>query len=259
MWFVSTGSTASPLGSPNSSPTRLGRGSAHTPGEEHRHGDEIFKDDLMTYEINGIKMKVHLRKHPTFSREKIDHFNRVRYGSSADGSHSFNLLPLPQHLVTFIMPDTPAGQMARKPESPLTLSQNQIFDHIMTLTMEEILANDAGAAERARNDLFFYPQPSSPSGSPKQRRRRKTKGATEGDGDGFSQSGKGDCSLLYSSASDSDGESRNRVGVSFRDDAYGVQDEEDDVDEAVLHTDSLQGYDFVRQRRNAASMLQLPK
>lgn len=231
--------------------------------------DDMYRDDLITYEINGVKARVHLRKNPTLSREKIDHFNRVRYGSSADGSSEYTLLPLPEHFIAFITPPTPPGQVTRKPLSPLTLTQREIFDHIMSLSLEEITRSSAGAAERERNEIFFSHQPSETNGAgspPRTRRRRRQQprgaaGGTVGERDGesgFSPMDPLDSTGFFSASEDEEDGKGGRFGVSFRDAAYKVRDEEDDVDAGLEHADSLQGYDFVAKRRNARPTLYLP-
>jgi hypothetical protein len=141
-------------------PSRLSkreRKSIRTPGDEHAHGDDVYQDDIVTYEINGVKSRIHLRKHPTFSREKIEHFNKVRYGSSEEGTSGYNLLLLPRHLVAYITPPPPsAGQPVDPPPSPLTLAQQEIFDHIMSLHNEDILRGEEHTLEDDRNDIFFH-------------------------------------------------------------------------------------------------------
>jgi hypothetical protein len=222
-------------------------------------GDSMFKDDLITYEINGVKTKVHLRKNPTFSREKIEFFNRLRYGSGADGSSSNTLLLLPQCFVTYITPKTLSGQVAQHPPSPLTLPQKEIFDHIMSLSMEELTYSAADLTQRDRNDMFLN-APSSPSAKP--RRQRKKKNGTAGsslEDSGFSPLGKESLAEFTLGSDEEGGGMGSRFGVSFKDDAYGVKDDEDEADGGGMHTDTLQGYDFTKpKRRNAATLVALP-
>lgn len=258
MYFILLLGT-SPMGSPFSSPARrTGRKSAYTPGEEHWQGDDLFKDDLMTYEIDGVKTKVHLRKHPEMSRQKIDHFNRVRYGSTADGTSSYNLLLLPQYFVDHITPITAPGQVTQKPPSPLVLSQQEIFDKIMSLSLEQLFFTAGNVAERERNELFFNPQ--SPSNSPQRQRRNRKKRFEGHEDDAFSPSGKDGSLAEFSRITEEDGlASTSRYGVSFKDEIYHPRDvekdredenEEGERDEGAA-AESLQAYDFVKKRRNA--------
>lgn len=209
-----------------------------TPGEEHEIGDDLFNDDLVTYEINGIKTKVHLGKHPTFSREKIDCFNRLRYGTCEDGTSANNLLLLPQHFVPLITPPTLPGQLTQKPPSPLVLTQNQIFDHVMSLSEDQLKQGAERTLEIERNEIFFHHvEPS----SPKHTRTRKNKSKpTTGVNEESDQSLSADELGFHDSASDT------KFTVSFKDDVYGVRDDEDLVDEAMQHENSLQGYDFIK-------------
>jgi hypothetical protein len=220
----------------------------------------MFKDDLITYEINGIKTKVHLRKNPTYSREKIEFFNRMRYGSSADGTSTNTLLMLPQCFVAYITPKTLQGQVAQHPPSPLTLPQKEIFDHIMGLSMEELMYNAGDVAQRDRNDMFLN-APSSPA-SPKRRHRKKKGGTGQSslDESGFSpmrRESLGEFTL----GSDEEGAAGSKFGVSFKDDVYSVKVDEDEAGQAGgggLHLDTLQGYDFTKpKRRNAATLVAL--
>jgi hypothetical protein len=213
-----------------------------TPGEEHELGDDLFGDDLLTYEINGVKTRVHLRKHPNISRGKIDQFNKIRYGSSEEGTSGCNLLLLPHHFVPLITPATLPGQVTQKPPSPLVLTQNEIFDHIMSLSEQELRNHDGRPAKADRNEMFFRPDnPSSPKSPQRQRKKKVQLDATSGSESGMVMMG--------------DLKDVIRFGVSFKDDAYGVQDDEDLVDDAILHDDNLQKYDFIKQRRGGVTKL----
>lgn len=212
-----------------------------TPGEEHEIGDDLFNDDLVTYEMNGVKTKVHLRKHPTFSREKIDCFNRLRYGASEDGTSAHTLLQLPQHFIPLITPPTLPGKPAPKPPSPLVLTQNQIFDHVMSLSEEQLKQGVERTIEAERNAIFFnHVEATAASPKATRRRRKKTKAAA-------SLNEESDQSLTGDDLGFRDSVSDARFSVSFKDDVYGVKDDEDMVDEAMQHENSLQGYDFLRQ------------
>ena len=210
----------------------------------------------MTYEIEGVKTKVHLRKHPEMSRQKIDHFNRVRYGSTADGTSAYNLLLLPQYFVEHITPITAPGQVLQKPASPLVLSQHEIFDKIMSLSVQQLFFNAGNVAERERNELFFNPLPASPT-SPNRQRRNRNKRQDGLEDSAFSPSGKAGSLAEFSHITDEDGlGSTSRFGVSFKDDIYHVQSDEEEDKEKVGEAGgagalSLQAYDFPKKRRNA--------
>jgi hypothetical protein len=250
--------TLSPVGSP--SPSKHGRKGADTPGEDW-DVDSMFKDDLITYEINGVKTKVHLRKNPTYSREKIEFFNRLRYGSSAEGTSSNTLLMLPQCFVAYITPKTLPGQVTQLPPSPLTLPQKEIFDHIMSLSMEELSYNAGDVAQRDRNDLFLN-MPVSPT-SPKRRHRKKRGGTglSSLDESGFSPMGQEGLGEFTLGSDEEGGGGGSRFGVSFKDDVYSVKvddNEEGHAGGVGLHLDTLQGYDFTKpKRRNAATLVAL--
>lgn len=216
-----------------------------TPGEVHETNDDLFDDDQITYEIDGIKTKTRLRKNPHISREKIDHFNEVRFGVTHEGTNSCNLLLLPSHFIPLITPPTLPGQVTQKPPSPLVLTQKQIFDHIMSLDADKLFRQSERLAEADRNAIFF--RIGNPP-SPKSFRQRKKKVQLNALNTINSISADStDSPLMMGSLSMS--EKTNHFGVSFKDDVYGVQDDEDAVDEAILHDDSLQKYDFIKQRR----------
>lgn len=224
-------------------------GGRRTPGEEHEVTDDLYDDDQITFEIDGVKTKTRLRKNPHISREKIDHFNHVRFGVSHEGTNICNLLLLPGHFIPFITPPTLPGQVTQKPPSPLVLTQKEIFDHIMSLDAHQLFQQSERQAAADRNDIFFrIGNPPSPK-SFRQRKKKvqlntlTTMNSISGDS--------ADSPLLLGSLSMS--EKTNPFGVSFKDDVYGVQDDEDVVDEAILHDDSLQKYDFIKQRRGGVT------
>lgn len=220
-----------------------------TPGEEHELRDDLFNDDLVTYEINGVKTKVHLGKHPTFSREKIDCFNRLRYGTSEEGTSDNTLLLLPQHFIPLITPPTQPGQLAQKPPSPLVLTQNQIFDHVMSLTEEQLKQGVERTIEADRDAIFFHHVEASTAKAAREaareaaraRKRRAKASASLNLGNEES-----DQSLSADEMGFKDSTSDLRFTVSFRDDMYGMRDDEDLVDDALQHENSLQGYDFIK-------------
>ena len=222
-----------------------------TPGEDHELGDDLFGDDLVTYEINGIKTKVHLGKHPTFSREKIDCFNRLRYGTSEEGTSAHNLLLLPQHFVPLITPPTQPGQLAQKPASPLVLTQNQIFDHVMSLSEEQLKQGVEHSIEADRNEIFFHHVEAAAAKTAREAAReaaraRKKRAKASAANLGNEES---DQSLSADEMGFKDSAADLRFTVSFKDDVYGVRDDEDLVDDAMQHENSLQSYDFIKQAK----------
>lgn len=210
-----------------------------TPGEQHEESDDLFGDDMVTYEIDGVKTKIHLRKHPDISREKIDIFNKIRFGSSEEDTVSCNLLLLPSHFIPLITPPTLPGQVTQKPPSPLELNQTQIFKHIMSLDEHQLRPHGERQAGADRNDIFF--RLGNPP-SPKSLRQRKKKVQLNMN----STSASDDSPMMMG------GIDLNKFGVSFKDDLYGVQDDEDIVDEAILNDGSLQTYDFIQHQRRGA-------
>ena len=211
--------------------------SVRTPGDHLELGDDLFGDDLLTYEIDGIKTRVHLNKRPEISREKVEHFNRVRHGSSVDGSSAYNLLLLPKHFIPLITPPTLPGQVLQKPPSPLVLTQRQMFDHIMSLSVDELLRASELSAEAERNNLFFHHE--SPPFSPQQRSGMM-------DSTGSLQSGSLKGSLDSTGGSFRVGSPSGKAGVSFRDEVYGLKDDEDIEDGGGA---SLQNYDFIKSKK----------
>ena len=290
------------IGSPNiGSPIARYRGThTHAPGTAHTQEDNLYKDDLMTYEINGIKTKVHLRKNPQLSREKIDHFNRIRYGSSSDGSDTHNLLLLPSYFVSYLTPPTLPGQITQSPISPLELNQTQIFDYIMSKSIEELVFTTENSIQRERNEMFFDPL-CSPISSPtastgggaaqRRRNRRNRISSSQNEDSLYSPSklssadeftylsddergirggivsqegrergggrGKGSGTNVWNDQAKAGeglaGIKMNRFGVSFKDQVYTVEDEEDLVDHAVTagtEKNNLQNYDFVKTKKH---------
>lgn len=138
----------------------------HTPGERLEQLDDLFLDDLLTYELDGKMHKTNTRKHPEISKTKIELFNRVRYGSSETGSTIANLLQLPNCCLSiFIIPQTtdPEEQPPSKPKSPTAVDQRALFAHIMALSEQQLVVREAQTPEQERNSLFLFADHSSSS------------------------------------------------------------------------------------------------
>jgi hypothetical protein len=130
----------------------------HTPGEQLEQLDDLFLDDLLTYELDGKMHKTNTRKHPKISKAKIELFNRVRYGSSETGSTIANLLQLPTCCLSiFVAPQTGLpGEQPPKPKSPTLVDQRALFAHIVALSDEQLVVRETQTPEQERNSLFLF-------------------------------------------------------------------------------------------------------
>ena len=233
---------------------------AKTPGERNEELDRFFNDNLITYEINGKFTKINTKKHPNVSKLKIDYFSKVRYGSSVEGTSQCTLLLLPRHIQHGLInpPDltdtsgTKAHLQAAK-RSPLVVTQQQLFDHIMSCAEYELMG-PVQHAETDRpefQDLFLHTVGtgggSSPGSSPT-RDKAKQGAGQPGQPEQPGRPGK-----------------LNRFGYSEKDDVYGFADASDKVAESGMrlhsggHDDAfdsadeqelanLQEYSFPRRR-----------
>lgn len=129
----------------------------HTPGEQLEQLDDLFLDDLLTYELDGKMHKTNTRKQPNISKAKIELFNRVRYGSSETGSTIANLLQLPTCCLSiFVVPHTGLpGEQPPKPKSPTSVDQPALFAHIVALSDEQLVVRETQTPEQERNSLFL--------------------------------------------------------------------------------------------------------
>jgi len=130
----------------------------HTPGEQLEQLDDLFLDDLLTYELDGKMHKTNTRKHPKISKAKIELFNRVRYGSSQTGSTIANLLQLPTCCLSiFVVPHTGLpGEQPPKPKSPTSVDQRTLFAHIVALSDDQLVVRETQTPEQERNSLFLF-------------------------------------------------------------------------------------------------------
>ncbi len=102
---------------------------------EHIEEDEdlIFRDHIVTYEINGKKYRNNAEKNPLITKYKIALFDELRYGSLESGTSSDHLLPVPMFIQKRIVPD-----LENLPPTPSELTQQQIFDIIVECNESEL-------------------------------------------------------------------------------------------------------------------------
>ena len=139
----------------------------HTPGEQLEQLDDLFLDDLLTYELDGKMHKTNTRKHPKISKAKIELFNRVRYGSSQTGSTIANLLQLPTCCLSiFVVPHSGLpGEQPPKPKSPTSVDQRALFAHIVALSDQQLVVRETQTPEQERNSLFLFADRDLPVGA----------------------------------------------------------------------------------------------
>lgn len=103
--------------------------------------DAIFKDAIVTYEIDGRRVRHNCEKDPSLSRYKVSVFDALRYGGPQQSSD--HLLRVPEFVLEKSFPAE--GERESLP-SPSPLSQRAIFDAVVACTESEL--RDWEAVER---------------------------------------------------------------------------------------------------------------